>query len=64
MILFASEPYNFTQADIDDFRATYEPDATTLLCTIDGSMTSWYGSRAIAALDYLKDFRERTDQRR
>lgn len=61
MILFASEPYNFTQADIDNFRATNEPDATTFLCTIDGSMTSWYGSRAIAALDYLKDFRDRTD---
>ena len=26
---------------------------------IDGEMTSWYGSRAIAGLRYLADFRRR-----
>ena len=53
LVLFSSEPYPFKRADIDAFRAAY-PTARTRLCPIDGEMTSWYGSRAIAGLDYLR----------
>jgi hypothetical protein len=26
---------------------------------IDGEMTSWYGSRAVAGMDYLRQLREK-----
>ncbi|MDX1435066.1 MAG: cobalamin-binding protein, partial [Gammaproteobacteria bacterium] len=43
-------------------------DARTPFAFIDGEMTSWYGSRAIAGLDYLREFvpalNERTRPRR
>ncbi len=58
LILFASEPYAFKQADIDAFRTNF-PDVTSRMALIDGEMTSWFGSRAIAGLRYLHDFAER-----
>ena len=53
LVLFSSEPYPFAQADIDAFRAAW-PAGRARLRPIDGEMTSWYGSRAIAGLGYLK----------
>lgn len=57
LVFFPSEPYAFTQTDIDEFRAAY-PCGDALLVPIDGEMTSWYGSRAIKGLKYLRQLAE------
>ena len=54
IVFFSSEPYAFAEADIEEFRARYRVGDTTL-AFIDGAMTSWYGARAIPALDYLRE---------
>lgn len=55
LVLFSTEPYAFTEADLDAFAVAHDfPRAKLRL--IDGEYTSWYGSRAIAGLDYLADF--------
>ena len=54
-VFLSSEPYAFGERDLDDFRARF-PGAPQVRL-IDGQMTSWYGSRAIPALDYLRAFR-------
>jgi len=56
-VLFSTEPYAFTEADIDDFRAAH-PCGDARLALIDGEYCSWYGSRAIRGMDYLRDFAE------
>jgi ABC-type Fe3+-hydroxamate transport system substrate-binding protein len=55
LILFSSEPYRFQPDDLTDFAQDYScpPEKLRL---IDGEMTSWYGSRAIAGLAYLRQF--------
>ena len=61
-VLLSSEPYHFTQRHCEPLREALagRSDAPVLHCaTIDGEMTSWYGSRAIDGLDYLVDYRER-----
>jgi predicted Fe-S protein YdhL (DUF1289 family) len=50
-VLLSSEPFHFKQSHLDEVR-TLVPGARVSL--IDGEMTSWYGSRAIAGLDYLR----------
>ena len=55
MVLFSSEPYAFDQRHVEEFRAAYA-GADVLLSLIDGEMVSWYGSRAIRGLDYLREF--------
>lgn len=51
-VLFATEPYAFGPADLDAFAREHGcPPAK--LALIDGEYCSWYGSRAVAALDYL-----------
>lgn len=54
-LLFADEPFAFTQAHVDAFAAEH-PGARPALRLIDGSMTQWYGSRAVRGLDYLAEF--------
>ena len=66
-VLLSSEPYKFTGKHIDSLRAelvTHIKGAarTPLVQLIDGEMTSWYGSRAIAGLQYLRQFRQQLDQ--
>lgn len=53
--LLSSEPYRFRERDAADLRALVPKHVTVAL--IDAEMTSWYGSRAIAGLRYLADFR-------
>jgi len=53
-VLLSSEPYEFGEPDLHDFRARFPAAPPAHL--IDGQMTSWYGSRAIPALDYLRTF--------
>ena len=49
-VLLSSEPFHFKQAHVEEVRELV-PGAEVSL--IDGEMTSWYGSRAIAGLRYL-----------
>ena len=55
IVLFSSEPYPFKQKHIDEF-LTVAPSAMQTLASIDGEMVSWYGSRAINGLQYLRTF--------
>jgi ABC-type Fe3+-hydroxamate transport system substrate-binding protein len=52
-VLLSSEPFHFKPPHIEEL-STLVPGAKVTL--IDGEMTSWYGSRAIAGLDYLAKF--------
>ncbi len=59
-VLASSEPYRFADAHLRELRA--EPGlAGRPVLRIDGEMTSWYGSRAIAGLRYLREFRGALD---
>ena len=51
VILLSSEPYAFTSAHVAELSARF-PDKRVML--VDGEMLSWYGSRAIAGLEYLR----------
>ena len=52
-VLLSSEPFHFKDRHVAEVAALV-PGAEVSL--IDGEMTSWYGSRAIAGLDYLTQF--------
>jgi ABC-type Fe3+-hydroxamate transport system substrate-binding protein len=52
-VLLSSEPFHFKPQHVEEVAALV-PGAQVSL--IDGEMTSWYGSRAIAGLDYLAEF--------
>jgi ABC-type Fe3+-hydroxamate transport system substrate-binding protein len=52
-VLLSSEPFHFKQRHIAEVSALV-PGADVSL--IDGEMTSWYGSRAIAGVRYMADF--------
>ena len=49
-VLLSSEPFHFKAGHVPEVEALVPGAAVSL---IDGEMTSWYGSRAIAGLDYL-----------
>jgi ABC-type Fe3+-hydroxamate transport system substrate-binding protein len=57
-VLLPSEPYRFRERDVAEIASAVPPHVKVLL--IDGEMTSWYGSRAIAGLPYLAEFRRRS----
>jgi ABC-type Fe3+-hydroxamate transport system substrate-binding protein len=59
-VLLSSEPYHFKEGHLAEVAAAV-PGAEVSL--IDGEMTSWYGSRAIAGLRYLDEFAEATTGR-
>jgi ABC-type Fe3+-hydroxamate transport system substrate-binding protein len=50
-ILLSSEPYRFTQSHAD----ALEKQVGKPVRIVDGEMLSWYGSRAIEGLGYLKE---------
>jgi ABC-type Fe3+-hydroxamate transport system substrate-binding protein len=52
-ILLSSEPFHFKQHHVPEVEALVPAAKVSL---IDGEMTSWYGSRAIAAIDYLREY--------
>jgi ABC-type Fe3+-hydroxamate transport system substrate-binding protein len=54
LVLFSSEPFPFEERHFAEFQDVYTGDAR--FAAIDGQMVSWYGSRAIAGLAYLKNF--------
>lgn len=51
LVLFSTEPFAFTEADVAAFRAAHPEGPPAAL--IDGEYASWYGSRAIKTMDYL-----------
>jgi ABC-type Fe3+-hydroxamate transport system substrate-binding protein len=54
MVLFSSEPFPFKATHLEEFRQL-TGDTHTTFEFIDGEMTSWYGSRAVAGLRYLRE---------
>ena len=56
-VLLSSEPYRFGPRDIAEIAALLPHDRHRRVQLIDGEMTSWYGSRAISGLRYLKELR-------
>lgn len=52
-VLLSSEPFHFKEHHLAEVRELV-PGASVSL--IDGEMTSWYGSRAIAGLRYLAEY--------
>jgi len=52
LVLFSSEPFPFNEAHLDEFSAAFPAHAAKARL-IDAEVVSWYGSRAIAGLDYL-----------
>lgn len=55
-VLLSSEPFMFRQRHVDELRDRLHVPVDL----IDGEMTSWYGSRAIRGLAYLREFRARS----
>ena len=58
LVLLSSEPYRFRDRDLAELRALPAMRGKTV-ALIDGEATSWYGSRAIAGLDYLLGLRDK-----
>jgi ABC-type Fe3+-hydroxamate transport system substrate-binding protein len=56
-VLLASEPYSFRERHCVEILDLLPAGARTRVALIDGAMISWYGSRAIQGLAYLRDFR-------
>lgn len=63
VVLLSSEPYMFREAHVEEARAMPELRGKRV-ALIDGEMTSWYGSRAIAGLEYLPRFRGSLEDQR
>lgn len=55
LVLFSSEPFPFKRTHMDTLRRL-TGDTDTPFEFIDGEMTSWYGSRAVEGLRYLREF--------
>ncbi|UVW29780.1 helical backbone metal receptor [Massilia sp. H6] len=52
-VLLSTEPYRFTEAHAD----VLEKQLGIPVVLVDGEMMSWYGSRAVAGLRYLRELR-------
>ena len=50
-VLLSSEPYRFTQAHVD----ALEKQIGKPVHLVDGEMLSWYGSRSVAGMQYLRE---------
>jgi ABC-type Fe3+-hydroxamate transport system substrate-binding protein len=55
LVLFSSEPFPFKEHHLQAFRADFSDHAHKAVM-IDAEMVSWYGSRAVAGLQYLGEF--------
>lgn len=54
-VLLSTEPYRFSEQHVD----TLEKQLGKPVCLVDGEYLSWYGSRSIAGLAYLRRLSER-----
>jgi ABC-type Fe3+-hydroxamate transport system substrate-binding protein len=61
-VLLSTEPYRFTEAHVRELEADPLLGGRAVQL-IDGEMTSWYGSRAIDGLGYLRRFRQALESR-
>jgi ABC-type Fe3+-hydroxamate transport system substrate-binding protein len=52
-VLLSSEPYAFRERHLEEVSSMLSPVTPVAVALIDGEMTSWYGSRAIAGMKYL-----------
>jgi len=59
LILLPTEPYRFGNRHKEELQTRF----AIPVYLIDGEMTSWYGSRALAGLDYLAEFSSRLPPR-
>ena len=57
-VLLSSEPYSFRERHCVEVLDSLPERSRTRVALIDGAMTSWYGSRAIQGLTYLREFRQ------
>jgi ABC-type Fe3+-hydroxamate transport system substrate-binding protein len=57
-VLLSSEPFMFRERHVSELRARHRHRRIEL---IDGEMTSWYGSRAIRGIDFLRARRTRCE---
>ena len=60
VVLLSSEPFMFRETHLAEMRALPVLRGKKI-ALIDAEMTSWYGSRAIEGLAYLRRFREQID---
>jgi ABC-type Fe3+-hydroxamate transport system substrate-binding protein len=56
-VLLSSEPYSFRERHVEAVKADLPDGSCARVSLIDGEMVSWYGSRAIAGLRYLRGLR-------
>lgn len=54
-VLLSSEPYRFTEAHAD----ALEKQIGKPVLLVDGEMMSWYGSRSLQGLKYLRELAQR-----
>jgi hypothetical protein len=52
-VLLSTEPYRFTEEHVD----ALERQLGIPVFLVDGEMMSWYGSRALAGVRYLRELR-------
>jgi ABC-type Fe3+-hydroxamate transport system substrate-binding protein len=52
-VLLSTEPYRFTEAHVEELAGQIGKP----VMLVDGEMMSWYGSRAVAGLGYLRELR-------
>lgn len=57
VVLLSTEPYTFRERHCVEIIDQLPSGSRTRVALIDGAMTSWYGSRAIQGLTYLRDLR-------
>lgn len=57
LVLFSTEPYSFSERHLVELLDTMPLGHKTRCALIDGAMTSWYGSRAIQGMEYLRILR-------
>jgi ABC-type Fe3+-hydroxamate transport system substrate-binding protein len=60
IVLLSTEPYSFRDKHVAELKAM-PALAGKQVHLIDGEMTSWYGPRAIAGMEYLGALRQRLD---
>ena len=60
-VLLSTEPFMFREKHLAEMRA-FPALRGKKIALIDGEMTSWYGSRAIKGLAYLRKFRDELDR--
>lgn len=60
IILLSTEPYPFSEKDIDHFQHKY---TGSMVKIVDAAKFSWYGSHILHSADYFIHFRESIDNR-